>query len=376
MVSERASTLHFSSTVVDTHSDSIHRAVDGGEDLGQATGREHMDLPRMREGNVTAQFFACFVAPRLIAKKQCIQRVLDMADAVKQLCARYPDEIELARTAGDVRRNADSGKLSAILCIEGGHAIEDDLAVLRQFYELGVRYMTLTWNNTNNWADGVLDEPRHNGLNDFGRDVVREMNRLGMIVDISHVAVKTFWDVLETTSKPVIASHSSAWELCNHPRNMNDDQLRAMPENGGVVCVNFETSFISEPYRLQRVEVDRRMDQEMKEARERHGDDTAALEEAEDEIRDRYRDIRQSEIELPSYTLIADHLDHLIQMAGIDHVGLGSDFDGCVLPEGMEDCSKMPWITEELVRRGYSDADIKKVLGENVLRLMEQTIGE
>ena len=330
----------------------------------------------MREGNVTAQFFACFVAPRLIAKKQCIQRVLDMADAVKQLCARYPDEIELARTAGDVRRNADSGKLSAILCIEGGHAIEDDLAVLRQFYELGVRYMTLTWNNTNNWADGVLDEPRHNGLNDFGRDVVREMNRLGMIVDISHVAVKTFWDVLETTSKPVIASHSSAWELCNHPRNMNDDQLRAMPENGGVVCVNFETSFISEPYRLQRVEVDRRMDQEMKEARERHGDDTAALEEAEDEIRDRYRDIRQSEIELPSYTLIADHLDHLIQMAGIDHVGLGSDFDGCVLPEGMEDCSKMPWITEELVRRGYSDADIKKVLGENVLRLMEQTIGE
>ena len=376
MVSERASRLHFSSIVVDTHSDSISRAVDDGEDLGQETGRGHMDLPRMRAGNVTAQFFACYVSPKMIPKKQCIQRVLDMADAVKQLCARYPDQIELARSAKDVRRIAGDGKLSAILCIEGGHAIEDDLAVLRQFHELGIRYMTLTWNNTNNWADGVLDEPRHDGLNELGRDVVREMNRLGMMVDISHVAVKTFWDVMEATSKPVIASHSSAWELCQHPRNMNDDQLRALPQNGGVVCVNFETSFISEPYRLARAELDGRMDQEIKESAQGLGDEPEAAEVAEEEIRARYKDIRVSEIKLPSYTLIGDHLDHLIRLAGIDHVGLGSDFDGCVTPEGMEDCSRMPWITEELVRRGYSDGDIKKVLGDNVLRVMEDVIGE
>ena len=376
MVSERASRLHFSSIVVDTHSDSISRAVDGGEDLGRETGRGHMDLPRMRAGNVTAQFFACYVSPDQIPKKRCIQRVLDQADAVKQLCAGYPDEIQLARTAKDVRRIAGDGKLSAILCIEGGHAIEDDLAVLRQFHELGIRYMTLTWNNTNNWADGVLDKPRHDGLNDFGRDVVREMNRLGMIVDISHVAVKTFWDVLETTSKPVIASHSSAWEICRHPRNMNDDQLRALPKNGGVVCVNFETSFVSEPYRLELADLNRRQDQELEEAGERHADDTPALERAQEDVKAKYKDIRLSEIKLPHYTEIVDHLEHLIRVAGIDHVGLGSDFDGCVTPEGMEDCTRVPWITEELVRRGYSDDDIKKVLGENVLRVMEDVIGE
>ena len=377
MISERASRLHYSSIIVDTHSDSIDRTVDHGEDLGRETVRGHMDLPRMKKGNLTASFFACFVDPKYISQGRSIQRVLDMADAVKQLCIQYPGEIEIARTADDVRRLASAGKRSAILCIEGGHAIEDDLAVLRQFHELGVRYMTLTWNNTNNWADGILAKPRHNGLTDFGRQVVREMNRLGMMVDISHVSVKTFWDALETTSKPVIASHSSAWALCQHPRNMNDDQLRAVAQNGGVVCVNFASYFISERYRQQLEPLDRRKQEEAKELESRFAGNQGALEQAKKEMDSRYLEILRKEITLPKYTEIVDHIDHIIRVAGVDHVGLGSDFDGIrSIPEGMEDCTRLPWITEELVRRGYSDDEIRKVLGENVLRLMEEVIGQ
>lgn len=376
MVSERASRLHHSSIVVDTHSDSPGRMVDEGEDLGQETGRGHMDLPRMKRANLTAQFFACFVAPRCIPQRQSIQRVLDMADAVKRLCARYPSEIGLARTAADVRRLAGEGKRSAILCVEGGHAIEDDLAVLRQYHELGVRYMTLTWNNTNNWADGVRDEPRHNGLTDFGREVVREMNRLGMMVDISHVSVKTFWDAIETTSKPVIASHSSAWALCQHPRNMNDDQLRAVARNGGVVCVNYAPQFISESYRQQFEPLNQRKEEETRELEARYASDEAALAKARKQLDARYDDIARDELTLPQYTEIVDHIEHVIRVAGIDHVGLGSDFDGIrSTPQGMEDCTRLPWITEELVRRGYADNEIRKVLGENTLRLMREVIG-
>ena len=280
MISERARTLHHSSVVVDTHADSIGRAVDDGEDLGQETGRGHLDLPRMKRGNLTAEFFACFAHPRLIKQRKSIQRVLDMADAVKQLCASYPDEIGVARTAADIRQLASAGKRSAVLCVEGGHAIEDDLAVLRQFHELGFRSMTLTWNNTNNWADGVLDVPRNNGLSDFGRQVIREMNRLGMLVDVSHASVKTFWDVMETTSKPIIASHSSAWAICQHPRNLNDDQVRAVGQSGGVVCTSFVSPFVSESFRQQVDTLDRRRREEWTEAKARYAGDEKAEEDA------------------------------------------------------------------------------------------------
>ena len=390
MISERASKLHFSSIVVDTHSDSLGRVVQSGEDLGQETGSGHVDLPRMRAGNLTAQFFAAYVDPKYLEDGSAVKRVLRYIDAMKALCEKYPSEIELARTAKDVRRIAASNKLAGILCLEGGHAIEDDLAVLRQFHELGIRYMTLTHSNTNNWADGVLDEPRHNGLTDFGREVVKEMNRIGLMVDISHASVKTFWDVVETASQPVIASHSSAWEICQNPRNMRDDQIRAVAENGGVVCVNYEVTFISNAYNQATVDLGEKIASELYEVpissksrddaivelKERWGRKIEESPDSAQEIEEMYEGLIAAEHKRPYYTEIVDHIDHMVSVAGIDHVGLGSDFDGARMPVGMDDCTKVPLITEELLRRGYSFGDIKKVLGENVLRLMEDVIGE
>ena len=354
MLSQRARELHFSSIVVDTHSDSLVWTLDEGEDLADDLANRQLTLPRMRAGGVTAQFMAAWVDPGKFGPETYVRRTLDFIDAMHRTCAAHPDQVDLARTAADVRRLKAAGKLAAILCIEGGHSIDDDLAVLRTYHRLGVRYMTLTWNNTNNWADGILDEARHGGLNDLGRAVVREMDRLGVIVDVSHASVKTFWDALETASKPVMASHSSCTRICAHPRNLDDDQLRAIARTGGVACVTFVPQFVSEGLRLQLEE----------------------LEVTGTEGEDVFRRV-SGELVLPAYTEIVDHVEHMIKVAGIDHVGLGSDF-GVLLaaPVGMEDCSRVPWITEELVRRGYSDDDIRKVLGENVLRVMEAVIGE
>lgn len=256
--------------------------------------------------------------------------------------------MEISLTASDIRRLKAEGKLAAILCIEGGHSIEDDL---------GVRYMTLTWNNTNLWADGILDSPKHDGLNELGRKIIQEMNRIGIIVDISHVAVKTFWDTLEVTTKPVMASHSGALSICKHPRNLNDVQLRSVADDNGVVCATFVTSFVSEQLRTQLELLDLA---------------TPTLNTTTGPVRD---DVLQ-ELKMPSYTEVVDHVDHMVQITSIDHVGLGSDF-GVIstTPRNLEACSKFPVITEELLRRRYSDEDVRKILGENVLRVMEDTIG-
>ncbi|MBI4311355.1 MAG: membrane dipeptidase [Chloroflexi bacterium] len=377
MLSQRARDLHFSSIVVDCHADSIERVVDKGEDIGQATGKGHLDLPRMREGNLVAEFFACFVHPDYIPERRCLRRVVDMADAVKQLCARYPQEIEPARTAADVRRIADAGKRAAILCIEGGHAIENSLAVLRTYHELGVRYMTLTWNNNNDWADGSMDPPRHHGLSEFGKAVVREMNRLGMLVDVSHVSEETFWDAVKTSTKPVIASHSCAWELCQHPRNLKDEQLKAVAEMGGVVCVTFAPGFVSPVFNEARVELEEhfRWQQQYLEADLIGQPEKLAL--AKKELQARQEEQIHREMPAVALTEVVDHIAHVARVAGVDHVGLGSDYDGTlVVPQGLEDCSKLPAITEGLLRRGFSDGDVRKVLGENVLRLMAEAIGQ
>ena len=363
MTTEHARELHFSSIVVDTHSDSLGRTVDNGDDLGTDTGRGHMDLPRMRTGHQTAQFFAAYVHPDYMEQGVAVQRVLQYTDALNRLCQEYPDEIELARTASDIRRIVGAGILAGILCREGGHAILDDLAVLREFHRLGVRYMTLTHNNTNNWGDGILDEPRNGGLTNFGRDVVREMNRIGILVDVSHVSVNTFWDAMETTTKPVIASHSSSYVICQNPRNMNDDQLRAVAENDGVVGVNFEVTFLSQSRNVEENRLNKQRDQEL----------AAAADDGRMEIESKYKALIEK-LDRPDWTEIVDHIDHIVKVAGIDHVGLGSDFDGCRLPNGMEDCTKVPKITEELVRRGYSDTDVVKILGENTLRVMETAL--
>ena len=248
--SQQALDLHNSSLVVDTHADSISRYVDDGEDLATETGRGHLDLPRIREGNLGVQWWSCYVAASKIPTKDTVERCLELLDGLKRLCAANPDDFEIALTAADCRRIVAAGKHAAVPCIEGGHAINQNLGLLRQYWDLGMRYITLTHFNSNTWADASTDASRNNGLSEFGQDVVREMNRLGMVVDISHVSDKTFWDVVEVATQPVMASHSSAWALCEHPRNMKDDMLRAVASNGGVVNVNFCPIFVTEAYRL------------------------------------------------------------------------------------------------------------------------------
>jgi membrane dipeptidase len=366
---ERAMKLHREAIVIDTHNDITSAITDRDFDMGarDTSGRTQTDLPRMKEGGLDAEFFAIYVAARYAREGGSARRALDMIDGVYEQARRHPESLEMAFTADDIRRIHRTGKIAALMGIEGGHAIEDSLSALRQFYRLGVRYMTLTHSNTNNWADssGDVNNPKvrhHNGLTDFGREVVREMNRLGMMVDISHVSDKTFWDAVETSQAPVIASHSSARALTDVPRNMTDDMLRAVAKKGGVVMVNFGKSFVNTKYVKPSPEVQAKMD----EIRNQYSGDPAAM-------RARLRELQGPS---PHVTLdmLIDHFVHIAKIAGVDHVGIGSDFDGVggQLPEGMEEISKLPAITYELLKRGYSDADLKKVLGENLLRTMAE----
>lgn len=342
---ERAMKLHRTSLVVDTHNDITSPIADEGFDMGprDTSGKIQTDIPRMKEGGLNVEFFSIYVAAKYAKEGGSARRAMEMIDGVYEQVRRHPESLDMASGVDDIRRIHKSGKIAALMGIEGGHAIEDSLAALRLFYKLGVRYMTLTHTNTNNWADsaggiGNPPEKRHNGLSEFGKEVVREMNRLGMMVDISHVGDETFWKVIETTQSPVIASHSSCRALTNVPRNLTDDMLKAVGKNGGVVMVNFYNGFINTDYAKPG------MPYPTKTA------DTATLE------------------------MLMQHFEHAIQVAGIDHVGIGSDFDGVdgMLPPGMEDISKLPTITYELLKRGHSEADVKKVLGENLLRVLAE----
>jgi membrane dipeptidase len=377
----RAERLHKQSIVIDTHNDITSPLLDNGFDLGMrgddpnAKTKTHTDLRRMKAGGLGAEFFAVYVGKEFVNKKPgegggAARRALDVIDVVKEQIRRHPDALEAASTSADIRRIVKSGKIAALMGIEGGHAIEDSLPALRMFYNLGVRYMTLTHTNTNDWADseGDLNNPNvnhHNGLTDFGREVVREMNRIGMMIDISHVADKTFYDVIATTRAPVIASHSSSRAIADNSRNMSDDMLKALAKNGGVVMVNFYDGFL-DPRKAKLAFQSRAMEDELKlkypNDAKRVQDEIAAWRKANDPGK-------------TPLSVLMDHFEHIIKVAGIDHVGIGSDFDGVPLtglPEGMEDISKLPTITFELMKRGYSDADIKKVLGENLLRVMSE----
>ena len=375
----RANRLHRQSIVIDTHNDITSPLMNDGFDLAMrgddpnAKIKTHTDLRRMKAGGLGAEFFAVYVGKEFVNKKPAerggaARRALDVIDVVIEQVRRHPESLEAASTAADIRRIAKSGKIAALMGIEGGHAIEDSLPALRMFYKLGVRYMTLTHTNTNDWADSEGDinnasVNHHNGLTDFGREVIREMNRIGMMVDISHVADKTFFDVIATTRAPVIASHSCARAIANHPRNMSDDMLRALAKNGGVVMVNFYDGFL-DPRKAELALRERTMEDEMK---AKYPNDPKR---AQDEI-DAWR--KANDPGKTPLSVLMDHIDHIAKVAGIDHVGIGSDFDGVPLtglPEGMEDISKLPTLTYELMKRGYSDADIKKFLGENFLRVM------
>jgi len=373
-MSDAALQLHMDAIVVDGHADTIGRALDDGEDLGTETGKGHLDLPRMFRGGLDAQFMSCFVEPKYIPRKEAAKRAFRMIDAVKLWAAKYPERLAIARTAADVRRAAAAKKVCGILCIEGGHAIEEDLGLLRTFFELGVRYMTLTWNNSLSWAEAARDPGKVRGLTEFGREVVREMNRLGMLVDLSHVHENTFWDAIQTSNTAVIASHSCARALCDHVRNLKDDQLRALAKNGGVVGVNFYSGFLSQEFFDRKRKADVADDEERARAREKFKDDAAAMDR---ELKAISRNYERSEFEMarPPLDLLIDHIEHIAKVAGIDHVGLGSDFDGVTaLPEGVQDCSDLPHLTRRLLERGFSETDVRKVLGENFLRVMEKSI--
>jgi membrane dipeptidase len=373
-VTDPALQLHLDAIVVDGHADTISRSLDDGEDLGTETGKGHLDLPRMFRGGLDAQFMSCFVEPKYLQRKEAAKRAFRMIDAVKQWAAKYPDRLAIARTAADIRRAVAARKVCGILCIEGGHAIEDDLGLLRTFFELGVRYMTLTWNNSLSWAEAARDPGKVKGLTEFGRDVVREMNRLGMMVDLSHVHENTFYDAIAVSDTPVIASHSCARALCDHVRNLKDDQLRALAENGGVVGVNFYSGFLSQSFYDRKKSADRADDEERARVRDQHKDDPAAMDRALKEVGRRYEQ-SEAAMKRPPLDLLIDHIEHIAKVAGIEHVGLGSDFDGVTaLPEGVQDCSQLPNLTRRLLERGFSAPDVRKILGENFLRVMEQSI--
>ena len=321
-------------------------------------------IERMKQGGLTAEFFSLYIRPWYVTHGGAARRTLDMIDAVYRAVERHPNDLMLATSAADIRKAKKQGKIAALMGIEGGHAIENSLPTLREFYRLGVRYMTLTWNNRNDWADGARDKPRNNGLSDFGKDVVREMNRLGMLVDISHVSDKTMSDVLDTVKAPVIASHSSARALTNHPRNIPDDLLRRIAKNGGVVQVNFYAAFVDSDAGKAGAARDKRLKPQTDALEEKYKDDPERLAEEGDKI--------EAANPLPPTPIskLIDHIDHIVKVAGIDHVGIGADFDGANdFPEGAGDVSMLPNVTYELLKRGYSEGDIRKILGENLLRV-------
>lgn len=362
--------LHFDSLVIDTHDDTTQRFLDPSYDLGQRHATGSVDIPRAREGGLDAIFFSVYI-PGTITGEAAVERARAQVAAVHRQVERNPQDLALVTTAAGIREAVSGGRIAALIGIEGGHMIGNDLAVLRELFNGGARYMTLTHSVNVEWADSSGDEPRHGGLSDFGRDVVREMNRLGMIVDISHVSDDTFADVLETSTAPVFASHSSARALCDHPRNLSDDMIRALAAKGGVVQVNFHVGFLSQPFIDAFLADDRKMATELdEEAVKRCGEDEACQVDVLNRlVREAVQAGRLPRVE---WTAIVDHIDHIARLVGTDHVGLGSDFDGAFMPYGMEDASGLPKITAALLERGYTPEDIRNILGGNMLRFMEK----
>jgi membrane dipeptidase len=376
-VTSKARAIHDSAIVVDTHADTPQRFLDQGFDMGSTDPSDvgHLSLDKARRGNLGAEFFSIWVDPET-NQGHFARHTFDLIDSVYEQAAHHPDRMMMAFSVADIERAHKEHKLAALMGIEGGHSLENDMHLLRDYYRLGVRYMTLSWSNTNEWADssGDIDDVKvqhHNGLTDFGKEVVHEMNRLGMMVDISHVADKTFWDTIATTKAPVIASHSSARALVDAPRNMTDEMLRAVANNGGVVQVNFFSGFDDQKYR------DAMLAQEK--------DQAAAIKKYTDSLKAEGKPVNYLEVDhierewmakipRPRFTVLIDHIDHIAKVAGVDHVGLGSDFDGVsgATPQGMDSAADLPKITEGLLDRGYSADDIRKILGGNLLRVFRQ----
>lgn len=362
--------LHFQSIVVDTHDDTTQRLLDPAFDLGVRHADGSVDIPRAREGGLDALFFSIYI-PGTVIGEPAVKRALAQIDAVHRVIDGYPDDLVLATTAEEIRKAATGGRIAALIGIEGGHMIANDLGNLRRFFAAGARYMTLTHSVNVDWADSSGDVPRHGGLDDFGRQVVREMNRLGMIVDVSHVSDETFADVLAVSEAPVFASHSSSRALCSHPRNMSDAMIRALAAHGGVIQINYHVGFLSQAFHDAYKADDARLEKEIDaETSRRCGEDEACATLTVTALVHEY--VASGKLPRVEWTDILRHIDHVVGLVGIDHVGLGSDFDGAVMPEGMEDVAHLPRLTAALLQRAYSPADVRKILGGNTLRLMEQ----
>ena len=370
-VSEKAKKLHFSSIVMDTHDDTTQRFLDPKFDLGVRHVDGSIDIPRMKEGGLDGIFFSIWI-PSKITGPEAVKRAKTQIEAVRAQVGKHPDAIVLATTAAEVRDAKKQGKIAALMGVEGGHMIGNDLAVLREFAASGVRYMTLTHSGNDEWADSSTDKAVHNGLTDFGKDVVREMNKLGVIVDISHVADKTFYDALAVSKAPMFASHSSCRAICNAPRNMTDQMIKDLAAKGGVIQINYHVSFLSQEFRdaeKKDPSVNAGISEEVKKRCPDVNDEACQLIEG-DKITREY--VVAGKLPKVEYTKIIEHVDHAVKLVGADHVGLGSDFDGANMPYGMEDATMIPKITEALLQKGYSGSDIRKILGENTLRVMSE----
>jgi len=339
-------------------------------DLSRRSPRGSVDIPRMREGGLGAVFFAIW-CPETFRGPAAVHRALALIETVRAAIERHRDELALATTAAEVRSAHRQGKIAILLGIEGGHMMGGDLSVLRIFRGLGVRYLTLTHNQSTDWADSSKDRPIHNGLTAFGREVVRELNRLGILVDVSHVSDKTFYDALETSRAPIIASHSSCRALADSPRNLTDDMIRALAAQGGLIQIAFERSFLSQALRDARETIRAEFAAAIAAAEKPCGENEAGKIMARSQVVAEYT--RRGKLPPVGWETIVEHIEHAMKLAGPSHVGLGSDFDGAIMPEGMEDCSRLPRLTAALLDRGYSGKDIQKILGGNLLRVLAQT---
>lgn len=367
----RALKLHKRSIIVDGHNDIPSPMVDEDFDLATDTVGKfhkdgdpfHTDLARMKTSGVTGEFFSIYVSGETLMTGGSMRRAMDLIDATYREAEKHPQQLAMCTTSNEIRRAKKAGKICVLMGIEGGYAIENSLYALRDFYRLGVRYMTLTHNVSHDWADAHRGEVKNNGLSDFGKEVVREMNRLGMLVDISHVSEKVMNDVLDVTRAPIIASHSGARGVNDHTRNVSDAVLRRVAQNGGVMMINFYPSFLDARTNTEENERAERLRPQIQALREQFKDDREGYNQAERRL------LEANPIFIADYKRIVDHIDHMKKVAGIDIVGIGSDYDGVpFLPAGMNGMEDLVLVTYEMLRRGYTDKEVQKVLGENFLR--------
>jgi membrane dipeptidase len=368
-----ADAVHRRAVSIDMHADTVQFMVDEGADINARLGTTHLDAVRMREGGLDAQFFSIWVEPQYYGLKgeRAVARADEQIKAVRALAEQHPETWTLATTAEEVRGAARVGKLAALLGLEGGYAIDERLESVERYYRMGVRYMSPAWTYSLSWAGSSGDaEGRTRGLNEFGRSVIREMNRLGIIVDVSHVSDKTFWDIVETSTKPVVATHSNCRAIANVPRNLTDEQIRAIAKTGGVVSVVFYPAFVQPGWKERKDELDKEIQPLVDEASRKARGGPSLRRIARDRVREREYSARLPPVPVAR---VVDHIDHIVRLVGVEHVGVGSDFDGIqATPAGLSSVADLPNLTAELLRRGYTEEDVTKILGGNILRVMEE----